>query len=307
VVYLKFKMMKRVLLIAVLFIGAFFLFKKDIGNLFANGTSDKVADKNKKNEKKSSENAAYLPNVGVIKQWDLPPVLAEVSGIAYIDEDRFACIQDEAGTIYIYNKAQNKIETEIPFAGAGDYEGLTLAGSSAYVVRADGRLFEVSNYATAKKVVTEYKTSLTVQQNVEGLTLDKANNRLLLAIKGDEPGNKNYKGIYAFDLSTKTFNSEPVYKIDLTQTEGEGKKGKKAKVIMPSEIGIHPQTGDIYILDGPQARMLEMDRNGTIKIMYQLGKGFAQAEGITFSPQGAIFISNEGKKKPGNIIEIELN
>ncbi len=298
--------MKRIFIIAILFIGAFFFFKEDIGNLFANGTSEKAIGNSKREKKEQKKSEALLPGVNVIKQWDLPAVLKEVSGIAYIDEDRFACIQDEAGTIYIYNRAQNKIESEIPFSGSGDYEGITLAGSTAYVVRADGSLYEVTNYSAAKPGIKEYKTSLTVEQNVEGLTYDKDHNRLLLAIKGDEPGGKDYKGVYAFNLTTKTLNRDPVYKIDLKHEMLRNTQGKKGKVIMPSEIGIHPLNKNIFILDGPHARMLVMDANGSIKNMYQLGKGFAQAEGITFSPQGTIFISNEGKKKPGNIIEIEM-
>jgi uncharacterized protein YjiK len=52
--------------------------------------------------------------------------------------------------------------------------------------------------------------------------------------------------------------------------------------------------------------LLAMDNSGNIKKLYHLGKNFAQPEGITFSPQGEIFISNEGAKQPGNIMKIEL-
>ncbi len=34
---------------------------------------------------------------------DLPPVLNEVSGITNIDSSHVACVQDELGTVYIYN------------------------------------------------------------------------------------------------------------------------------------------------------------------------------------------------------------
>ncbi len=52
--------------------------------------------------------------------------------------------------------------------------------------------------------------------------------------------------------------------------------------------------------------LLIMDYSGTIKKLYQLGKDFAQPKGITFSPQGEIFISNEGTKQPGNILKVEI-
>ena len=52
--------------------------------------------------------------------------------------------------------------------------------------------------------------------------------------------------------------------------------------------------------------LLIMDYSGTIKKFYQLGKDFAQPKGITFSPQGEIFISNEGTKQSGNILKVEI-
>ena len=75
---------------------------------------------------------------------------------------------------------------------------------------------------------------------------------------------------------------------------------------MPSAIGIHPLTNEIFITDGPKANLLIMDEAGMIKKLVQLGKDFSQPEGITFGPQGEIFISNEGSKLPGNILQVEL-
>lgn len=75
---------------------------------------------------------------------------------------------------------------------------------------------------------------------------------------------------------------------------------------MPSAIGIHPATRGIYITDGPGARLLVMDASGNIESLHQLGKDFAQPEGLTFSPRGELFISNEGTKQPGNILKVEI-
>mgnify|MGYP003577667834 CR=1 FL=1 len=89
-----------------------------------------------------------------------------------MDEQRFACVQDEEGKIFIFNRATGKIEKEIPFAGSGDYEGIALKGNTAYVLRADGVLYEV-NMDGAQASLKEHKTVLTVEHNVEGLTYDK--------------------------------------------------------------------------------------------------------------------------------------
>jgi uncharacterized protein YjiK len=267
---------------------------------------EKEHKEKKKDKKDKDQSAPVSSEVSILKKWELPAELKEVSGIAYMDEQRFACVQDEEGKIFIFNRATEKIEKEIPFAGSGDYEGIALVGNIAYVLRADGVLYEV-DIEGVKASAKEYKTALTVEHNVEGITYDKANNRLLLAIKDDEPGNRDYKGIYAFDLSKKTFIEEAAFKIDLqNEMLNVSDKKKKDKSISPSEIGIHPKTNEIFITDGPKSMLLIMDKSGAMKRFLQLGKDFVQPEGITFGPDGEIFISNEGAKQSGNIIQVEI-
>jgi len=287
-----------------------FAFKSDIRAAF-NGSTDTTVIKEegeKKNRKKNKEGdgaGVQRSDVRITQQWDLPDILKEVSGITYLDKDRIACIQDENGTIFIYNRTSRKIEKEIPFAGAGDYEGITLNGTTAYVVRSDGRLYEVADLNAAKPVVKEYSSFLNAEYNIEGLCFDGSANRLLLAAKDDKPGQPGYKSIYAFDLSSKTLGREPAYRIDLQHAmlgDGGGKKG-----FSPSAIGIHPVNRDIYVNDGPKSRLLILDRTGEPKKLVQLGSDFAQPEGITFSPQGDVFISNEGKKGSGNILQVKID
>ena len=236
----------------------------------------------------------------------MPKSLREISGLAYIDSQRFACIQDEEGIIFIYNRVSNLIEKQTRFAKRGDFEGIAVKDHTAFVIRADGRLFEI-NLLLGKKSVIKHKTHLTAKQDVEGLCYDRRNNRLLLAIKHDEPGNARFKGIYAFDLHTMNVQPNPVYKLDLQHAIFHPHEGKLNKTIRPSEIDIHPITNDLYVTDGPKSRLLILDSNGNIKKLFQLGKKFHQPEGLTFSPQGDIFISNEGKNKKANICQVQIN
>jgi uncharacterized protein YjiK len=273
----------------------------------ADKTTDGVrkTKKGKDNEKK--EKAPASPEVNVEQTWDLPEQLREVSGIAFLDANRFACIQDEEGTIYIYNTAKRSIEREIPFSGPGDYEGITLAGTTAYVVRSDGMIFQVNDIHSTGSKVSSYKTPLTEENNIEGLCYDKTKDRLLLAVKNTDPANGDYKGIYEFNLRSKSMNSSPVYKIFL-QDEMLVKTTakKKGKSIMPSAIVRHPAEGDLYILDGPASGLLIMDKAGRLKHHYVLGGDFAKPEGITFSPAGEMYVSNEGKKQAANIMKVKL-
>ena len=247
--------------------------------------------------------------ITIVKKWDMPKYLAEISGLSYIDGQRFACVQDELGKIFIYNTTSSSVENEISFGTAGDYEELAVVGETIWVLRADGKLFEVRNMNAAKPSVKEYSTQLTTKQDPEGLCYDKKNNRLLIAIKGAEPGTENYKGIYAFDLSSKKMDQQPVFKIDLqNKVFGNGSDKKKRNTINPSGISIHPVSSDLYVIDGRNPQLLIIDAGGNIKKLYTLNsKEFAQPEGITFNSAGDLFIANEGTKQPGNIVQVKID
>ena len=259
--------------------------------------------------KKDKGNMQVSPGISVEKKWDMPKQLLEISGLSYIDDSRFACVQDEQGTLFIYNITSSSVEKEIPFGGVGDYEGLAVVGEAVWVLRADGKLFEVNNINAAKPLVKEHTTHLTIKQDSEGLCYDKKHNRLLIAIKGSELDTEDYKGIYAFDLSTKKMDQKPVFKIDLLnevfESNGSGKKKKGS--FNPSGIAIHSLNGDMYITDGRNSKLLITDATGKIKKLYQLSTSdFPQPEGITFNAAGDLFISNEGTKQPGNILQVKI-
>lgn len=244
----------------------------------------------------------------VIITWLLPPSLLEVSGIAWMDADHFACVQDEAGTVFIYNVRQNKIDQEVPFGGKGDYEGIAIVRQTIYVLRSDGTLFGIDNYSSKQRRVVKYKTHLGKKQDSESLAYDEKNNRLLVAVKAVDPNSHDYKGIYAFDLKTKKMAREPVYKIDLKdEIFADVNKGKAKHSISPSDMDINPLTGDIYILEGTHPKILIMGPKGDLRSLYKLkGSDFPQPEGLSFSPDGKMYISNEGTKAEGNILQVEL-
>lgn len=271
----------------------------------------KKEQKDKKNNGKNKEKngkggGAASADIAVLQSWEMPAELKEISGHALIDAERFACIQDEAGKIFIYNRSKGAVEQEIPFGDAADYEDIALVGSTAYVMRADGMLYEVANYRGGAPTVRSYSTGLTAQQDIEGLAYDSKGNRLLLSTKEKEQGNADFKSIYAFNLSTKSLATSPVYKINLADPLLQG-GGKKGDGIMPSAVGRHPGTGELYIVDGPGARLFTMNENGTLKAVYNLGSRFPQPEGIAFSADGEVFISSEGGKGAGIIAQVKLN
>ncbi len=273
--------------------------------VFGNNDFKTAKQRKEKNLNNATVNRGQAEQVKVIAKWDMPAELKEISGISFINENRFACIQDELATVYIFNTTSGKIEKEISFGGAGDYEGIAVVGNDIYVGRSDGKIFEVAGYNNSKPVITAYSTHLKAKNNVEGLCYDKKNKRLLLAVKGKDAGNNAFKGLYGFDLASKNLAVDPVYKIDLKDPVWNEVKGKNK--LQPSDVAIHPGNGDIYIIDGASPKLLVLGPDAVTKNLYFLtGSEFSQPEGISFSPSGELFISNEGVTKAGNILKVSL-
>src|SRR6185436_11949831 len=146
--------------------------------------------------------------------------LAEVSGLSFISDKEVALIQDEDGKIFYFDLGKGVVTRKIAFAKDGDYEDLKIAGDTAYIIRSDGKIFEISNLSGTSAAVVHHKyvTGLSSQNDTEGLCYDDKHNRLLIACKGS-PGidkkYKNNKAIYSFDLSSKKISDTPVYLINV--------------------------------------------------------------------------------------------
>lgn len=241
--------------------------------------------------------------------YPLPAPLKEISALAYLNPSTLLCVQDELGELFAYNPKTRNITQRIPFGKNGDYEGLAAVGKTIYILRSDGMLFEIDGYPSSPLTTTSYPTDIPAKDN-EGLCHDAAKNRLLIAAKnrsGKENDTKNKRLIYAFDLNTKKLAKDPAFILDLKKlgplAEKAGildskKTDKTSSTVLrlnPSAIGIHPITGNLYLLSGPNQLLLVFDNAGTLLHIEQLdSEAFNQAEGISFGQDGTLYISNEG-------------
>ena len=247
--------------------------------------------------------------VKITRSWELPVELKNISAIDYASSGKMACLQNEVGSIFIFNLSTGKIEKEIPFGPPGDYEGLVLIKQHAYVACADGRILEVRNYKSDSPVVEEYGTHLTVNENVNGLCYDKKNKRLLVSIKGTEEGNQLYKSIYSFSLTDKRMPVKPAIKIDLKDSIFEKFQPKNVQtVFQPSDLDINPANGLLYLIDGTRVQLLRIKLMENIRDLTELDKEkIIQPEGITFTPSGELFIASKGlREEPGKIFRLSL-
>jgi uncharacterized protein YjiK len=257
----------------------------------------------------------------------LPPQLNELSGISYLGNNKFAGVQDEKGNIYFINLWVGSIERKINFADDGDFEGIAIVGTTAWVLKSSGDLYEVKNFKHAESVIRskKYENKLSKKNDTEGLAFDKANNRLLIACKGypyidDEKKGKKKRTIFEFDLDSKELNPDPVYTIDLKQIKNfrtyntmtklgikileRLDKEKGDVTFQPSDLAIHPISKNIYVIGSVGDLLIVLNPDGQIIAMVDLeDKLFNQPEGICFDENGTLYISNEGEEKRATILE----
>jgi len=212
--------------------------------------------------------------------------LNEISGLHFYSDSTIIAVQDEKAMLYFLNCKNGEIMDSYSFGKKGDYEGITANKDDIYVLKSNGDITLINRSKDTKKTV-EFKNSKGF--DFEGLCLDKEHNRLLVACKthGDKDKNGHIR-IYGFDLKTKSYKKSPIYKIP---------KETISKHFNPSAIAIHPN-GNIYILSSTAKLLVTLSSSGeTLRKDALLKHIFNQPEGITFSPEGDLFISNEKKNK----------
>lgn len=246
----------------------------------------------------------------ILNRWEMPSELREISGISWLDDTKIAAVQDEEGIIFIYDLKEKRISKKIDFGENGDYEGIALNGKDAYVMESNGRITEIIDFQSPDRTIHFYSTPFSSKNNMESLELDTANNRLLMVPKDEDLDSDRFKGVYSFSLDTKKMASEPVFQIDMgDKILKRLRNNDLAKTFKPSDLALHPGTGEIYVLEGSKPKLLVMDSAGKALDMYTFGKKlFPQPEGITFSASGTLYIASEGKKDGnGSITELRLH
>lgn len=245
----------------------------------------------------------------------LPSELHEVSGITTIDDQTVACVQDEEGTLFVYDLQRKQLKNRYPFNVQGDYEGIARVNDTMYILQSDGTLFELPDYELRNFNMQGYITGIPANNN-EGLCYDSSHHRLLIASKsksGKDKTDKDKREIYGFNLHTKQLSAQPVYdfsisaikefasKNNIALPEKKTKKGTELNLkYKPSAICIHPLTQKLFLLSAADYLLFVFDSNGSLEQIEPLNQEmFNKAEGLTFLPNGDMLITNEGQdKKP---------
>lgn len=219
--------------------------------------------------------------------------LDEISGITYYPKDKSVfAIDDEEGILYkIYIRNQVQVK-KWKFAADGDYEDIVLHDSTFYALRSDGNV-KIFTFLSEDSLKSEEATvAVSGKNDFETLYYDSHLKKIVLICKKCKANNKHTTSAYALDPVNHAFSDTPVFTINANNI-GD-KMGKDKMKFAPSAAAVHPITKDVYIISSENKALVIADHYGKVKDVYELDpRLFKQPEGITFTPEGDLIISNE--------------
>lgn len=215
--------------------------------------------------------------------------LLEISGQVNLSQSTFAAINDEEGVIIRFDLSNSQMTQSTKFGKKGDYEDIALVDSIYYVLESNGDLHEITPH---QKKSTQYKFELEKKIEFESLVYYEQFHKLILITK-DHALDKEGIFAYSFDLRTKQFDTEHFFVIEMNDVLRKLKD--LSAQFKPSAAAIHPITKKLFIIASVGKALLVCSQDGKIEAAYDLNPDqFQQPEGISFAPNGDMFISNEG-------------
>lgn len=236
------------------------------------------------------------------EQMELGDHLHEISGMTYIPKKNLILAEnDEKGQIFTLDFANKKDEIgKVKFGGKGDYEDIVYTDTAIYMLVATGGIVQVD---TKDSSLTTKEFTLNDEKNeFETMYLDAGGKSLILLCKQCDHEKDEIRNAYRFDLATNTFDPEPVYIINIGDIRK--KLGDEKAEFKPSAAGINPANGKLYIVASVGKLLVVADKKGKIELVYRLDPLlYNQPEGMTFAPNGDLYISNEGGEGIATILK----
>jgi uncharacterized protein YjiK len=229
--------------------------------------------------------------------------LHEISGMAYIPEtDMIMAENDEKGDIFMLDyKNKNDNDGKIKFGGKADYEDIVYTDTAIYILVSSGAVMQVkttdSSFSTREFILDKQGTN-----EFEAMYLDADGHSLILLCKDCAKEKNEIRVAHRFDLNTNTFSPEPAYTINIADIQ-KILNDDKAE-FKPSAAAINPITGKLFIVASVGKLLVIADKNGKVEQVFRLDPVlYNQPEGMTFAPNGDLYISNEGGEGIATILK----
>ena len=223
----------------------------------------------------------------------LPQVFDEISGIAYYAKDTslFAII-DEEGLLLKISLTNPKVYQKWTFDKKRDYEDVVLVDSTFYVLASDGDIITINFIGDS--IITDhkkFKQFSDASNEFETLYDNKDGENLVIVCKDCDNEKKSAVNSYSYSYNTTASPYANFISFD-TKTIND-KKGKENH-LRASAAAINPVTNEIYMISSIQKMIVVFSKDGRFLNYFDLDPGiYKQPEGMAFTPEGDLIISNE--------------
>ena len=226
----------------------------------------------------------------------LPGELVEISGLATDARGHLFAHQDETSAVYEIDPVARRVVKRFHVGRVGlrgDFEGIAVAGDRLFLSTSDGDLVEFRAAADGDVAPTRtVSTGLGRQCELEGLAFDERTASLLLPCKSARVQRlRDRLTVFAVPLATLRPDPEPRLSLPWDALERAGLDDG----FHPSAVEVHPASGSYFFLAAQEEAVLEIGADGAVLAARSLSRNrHPQPEGITFGPDLALWIADEG-------------
>jgi uncharacterized protein YjiK len=237
-----------------------------------------------------------------IARWVLPRALAEISGLALTADGRLLAHGDEQGRVTEIDFRRGTIVKQFLVGSPpvrADFEGITIAGGSVFLLASNGKLYEFQEGADGAQVkYTVHDPHLGQECEFEGLTYEPSSNSFLLACKNvGKKSLRDFLVIYRWQRDAGDKSGLSQLKVPLTKVIGSN----KWKALHPTDITIDPASGNYVLVAAPEKAILELTPSGEVVFARSLPGRHAQAEGVAITKDAVLIVGDEAGQHPAAI------
>lgn len=221
--------------------------------------------------------------------------LDEISGICWINDTLIIANNDESGRIFNINltRMDNLAYPNFKFGVKADYEDVVMADSVLYILVSTGKIIKISGSPNEDSVrAIEVGVWPDKESEFEALYYDKDVNSLIMVCKECHKEKNLVRSAYRFDLESQRFIDTPYYQISMDRVRLIRKD--RDAIFRPSAAAVNPMDNKVYMVSPLGNLMVVTDKKGKVEQAFKISSLlFNQPEGITFAPNGDMYISNE--------------
>jgi len=233
--------------------------------------------------------------------WMMPPELQEISGIALTADGRLLAHGDEQARVYVLNPRTGLVLKKFTVGSgiAGDFEGITVAGSDIYMIASNGILYQFKEGANNAAVrYSTIDTHLGKECEFEGVAFEPDSAWLLMPCK--RASKKLPRGnlvIYRWRLEGP--DSAKLSMLTIPHSEAIGSNDWKG--LHPSDITVDPTTGNYVLISAQEKALVEITPGGQVERSEELPGKHPQPEGVAITKDNILIVSDEVSKRPASL------